>query len=359
MTTSARRIAIIGTGRIGRAWAIVFARAGFQVNLYDAEPAMREGAVPAIRDSLADLASFGLIDETPDTIAARVTCYPQLADAVRDVVLVQENIAERVDVKRAMFAELDHLTHADTLLASSTSGLPASTFTQGLAGRARCFVAHPVNPPSLVPLVELCGAPWTAPDVLARARALYEEAGQKPVTVEGEISGFLLNRLQGALLDEALSLYEQGYASAADLDTVMRDGLGLRWAFMGPFETIDLNAPGGVADYAQRYAGTYRTIASERMPFDWSPDTLAKLEADRAALLPRTDIETRSRWRDRRLMALLAHRRRDARDADGSDRTEAAEAPADANTTKTADTAEAAQTTKTAKTAKSAKAADN
>jgi L-gulonate 3-dehydrogenase len=315
MTTSARRIAIIGTGRIGRAWAIVFARAGFEVKLHDAEPAMLEGALPAIRDSLADFASFGLLDETVDAIAARIKPYAQLADAVRDVALVQENIAEIVDAKRAMYAELDRLTHADTLLASSTSGLPASTFTQGLAGRARCFVAHPVNPPSLVPLVELCGAPWTSADTLARARKLYEEAGQKPVTVEGEISGFLLNRLQGALLDEAFSLYEQGYASATDLDTVMRDGLGLRWAFMGPFETIDLNAPGGVSDYAQRYGGTYRTIAGERVPFDWSPDTIARLDAERTAVLPRDDIETRSRWRDRRLMALLAHRRRDAKDA--------------------------------------------
>jgi L-gulonate 3-dehydrogenase len=111
-----------------------------------------------------------------------------------------------------------------------------------------------------------------------------------------------------------LSLYEQGYANAADLDTVMRDGLGLRWSFMGPFETIDLNAPGGVADYARRYGGLYKGLARERMPFDWSPETIAKLEAEREALLPRSDIEARSRWRDRRLMALLAHRRKDDRD---------------------------------------------
>jgi 3-hydroxyacyl-CoA dehydrogenase len=178
-----------------------------------------------------------------------------------------------------------------------------------LEGRARCLVAHPVNPPSLVPLVELCGAPWTSQDTLERARVFYEQAGQKPVTVNREISGFLLNRLQGAVLDEALSLYEQGYASAADLDTVMRDGLAMRWSFMGPFETIDLNAPGGVADYAQRYGGTYRSIAETRVPFDWAAATLDRLDAERRAALPRERIEERSRWRDRRLMALLAHRR--------------------------------------------------
>lgn len=306
---STKRIAVIGSGRIGRAWAIVFARNGFAVGIYDASPAMLSGAIPAIRESVEDLASFGLIDESVDTIVGRIDACSTLADAVADAVLVQENIAEVVDVKRTMFAELDRLTRPDALLASSTSGLPASTFTAEVAGRARCLVAHPVNPPSLVPLVELCGAPWTSPDTLQRARAIYEEAGQKPVTVNREISGFLLNRIQGAVLDEALSLYEQGYASAEDLDTVMRDGLAMRWSFMGPFETIDLNAPGGVADYASRYSGTYRSIAQTRVPFSWSEEVIARLDAERRHRLPADQIEERSRWRDRRLMALLAHRR--------------------------------------------------
>ena len=304
-----KRVAVIGSGRIGRAWAIVFARAGFEVRLHDADRTMLDGAIPSIRDSVADLREYGLIEEPDEQIVSRVTACEKLADAVHDVDLVQENIAEIVEVKRALFAELDKLTRPDTLLASSTSGLPASTFTEDLAGRARCLVAHPVNPPSLVPLVELCGAPWTTPQTLARARALYEEAGQQPVIVTREIPGFLLNRLQGVLLDEALSLYARGYASAADLDTVMRDGLGLRWSFMGLFETIDLNAPGGVPDYAKRYGAMYRSFATDSVPFDWSPASIARLDAERRDVLPRDEIESRSRWRDRQLMALLAHRR--------------------------------------------------
>jgi 3-hydroxyacyl-CoA dehydrogenase len=304
-----RRVAVIGSGRIGRAWSIVFARAGFQVRLHDADPAMLDGALPAIAESVRDLDSFGLIDEPADALVARIAVFPALADAVADVELVQENIAEIVEAKRTLFADLDRLTRPDTLLASSTSGLPASTFTGHLMHRSRCLVAHPVNPPSLVPLVELCGAPWTSAETIARARSLYEAAGQKPVTVAKEIGGFLLNRLQGAVLHEAMSLYEQGYATSADLDTVMRDGLGLRWSFMGPFETIDLNAPGGVADYAERYGAMYRTIMAESEPFEWSPATTARLDAERRAVLPRERIEERSRWRDRRLMALLAHRR--------------------------------------------------
>ncbi|WP_277183913.1 3-hydroxyacyl-CoA dehydrogenase [Caballeronia sp. BR00000012568055] len=305
----AKQIAVIGSGRIGRAWAIVFARSGFDVKIHDASKDMLDGAIPAITETVRDLASFGLLDEPVETIVARIEACVALKDAVADADLVQENIAEIVEAKRALFTELDRLTRADALLASSTSGLPASTFTEGLQGRARCVVAHPVNPPSLVPLVELCGAPWTSDDTMQRARAIYEAARQKPVTVNREISGFLLNRLQGAVLDEALSLYEQGYATAEDLDTVMRDGLSLRWSFMGPFETIDLNAPGGVADYASRYGGTYKRIAETRVPFDWPAATLDKLDAERRAVLPRDQIEARSRWRDRRLMALLAHRR--------------------------------------------------
>jgi 3-hydroxyacyl-CoA dehydrogenase len=305
----AKNIAVIGSGRIGRAWAIVFAKSGFDVTIHDASKAMLDGAIPAIRESVQDLASFDLIDESVDTVVSRITPCERLADAVANADLVQENIAEVVEATRALFIELDRLTKPDAILASSTSGLPASMFTEGIDGRARCLVAHPVNPPSLVPLVELCGAPWTSRDTMERARAVYEEARQKPVTVNREISGFLLNRLQGALLDEALSLYEQGYASAADLDTVIRDGLAMRWSFMGPFETIDLNAPGGVADYAARYGGTYKSIAAGRLPFDWSAETLCKLDAERRAVLPREQIEERSRWRDRRLMALLAHRR--------------------------------------------------
>ncbi|PTB16806.1 3-hydroxyacyl-CoA dehydrogenase [Trinickia symbiotica] len=304
-----KRTAVIGSGRIGRAWAIVFARSGATVRIHDASQEMLKGALPAIRQSVEDLASFGLIEEPVDAILARITACGTLEETVGDAVLVQENIAEVVEAKLALFAELDRLTPPDALLASSTSGLPVSKFTGGLPGRARCFVGHPVNPPSLVPLVELCGAPWTSPGTLERALAFYEQVGQKPVIVRREIAGFLLNRLQGAVLDEALSLYQQGYATAADLDTVMRDGLAMRWCFMGPFETIDLNAPGGVSDYASRYRGTYRDIAATRVPFDWPAETLDELDAERRRVLSRDRIEERSRWRDRSLMALLAHRR--------------------------------------------------
>src|SRR5690606_10729784 len=135
------------------------------------------------------------------------------------------------------------LSDPATVLASSTSSIPASAFTEDLPGRHRCLVAHPVNPPYLIPVVELCGAPSTDAKVVEQARALMDEVKQKPVTVHKELEGFVLNRLQGALLREAFRLVQSGCVSVEDLDATVKDGLGLRWSFMGPFETIDLNAP--------------------------------------------------------------------------------------------------------------------
>jgi 3-hydroxyacyl-CoA dehydrogenase len=243
---SDKAIAIVGAGLIGRAWAIVFARSGFEVRLYDEVPAALDTCLGIIRERLDDLLSFGLISESTDLVLSRISPTSSLEQAVRDVALVQENVAERLAVKREVFAELDRLTPGDAILASSTSWLKASSFTDHLPGRARCLVAHPVNPPYLVPLVELAPSPWTSPEVVDRARSLYAQAGQKPVAVKKEITGFLLNRVQSAVLSEVFALYRDGYADAEDLDRVLKDGLALRWSFMGPFETIDLNAPGGL-----------------------------------------------------------------------------------------------------------------
>src|SRR5205085_5888573 len=195
--------------------------------------------------------------------AARLTPAASLAEAVPRADLVQENGPETVEAKRAIFADLDCHAPPAAVLASSTSFIPASAFSEELPGRERCLVGHPVNPPHLVPVVELCGAPWTAPETVARAHGVMSEIGQVPIIVRRELDGFILNRLQGALLTEAMRLVGEGYVSPEDLDKTVRDGLGLRWSFMGPFETIELNAPGGAADYCERYSGFYRRLAAD------------------------------------------------------------------------------------------------
>lgn len=302
-------IAIVGAGLIGRAWAIVFARAGCSVAIYDALPEALAGCEKLLHENISDLAQHGLIKEAPAAVLARITPVATLADALQGVALVQENVRETIEAKRSIFAEMDALAAPDTILASSTSWLMASEFSEDLPGRHRIMVGHPVNPPYLVPLVELAPAPWTDPAAVERARDLYARAGQSPVLLKKEITGFLLNRIQGAVLNEALNLYANGYASVEDLDKVLKDGLGLRWSFMGPFETIDLNAPEGVVDYAQRYGPTYREVARSQLPNDWDGALLACIEAERRTVLPADQLAERARWRDNRLMALVAHQR--------------------------------------------------
>src|ERR1044071_4210199 len=162
------RVAIIGSGLIGRAWAMVFARAGWHVAMYDAVEGVADKALGLIAEGLDELARHGLIDD-PKGSAARVRAAKSVADALDRASFVQENVPETVEAKRAIFAELDALAAPDAILASSSSAIVPSLFAENLPGRPRCLVAHPVNPPHLVPIVELLGAPWTAPEPISRA----------------------------------------------------------------------------------------------------------------------------------------------------------------------------------------------
>jgi L-gulonate 3-dehydrogenase len=308
MTGIERKVAIVGSGLIGRAWAVIFARAGWNVRLTDPHVPTLKAAPRLIRDELHALARHGLATD-PDGAVARVSAAGNLEEAVRDVEFVQENGPERVDDKRSIFAQLDRMTPSNALLVSSTSAIAASRFTEKLPGRARCLVGHPVNPPHLVPLVELCGAPWTSPEAIDRARDIYREIGQVPVTIKREINGFVLNRLQGALLAEAFRLVGEGYISAEDLDHTVKDGLGLRWSFLGPFETIELNAPGGIPDYCARYTGFYRELASSAA----GPEVYEKPNIDRVITAwphqPTAErIAALTQRRNEQLAALAAHK---------------------------------------------------
>jgi len=306
-----RCAAIIGTGLIGQGWAIVFARMGWTVRLFDVNAAMLAEARALILQQLRELESQGLVTGA-DAIIERVHVAASLADAVKGARYIQENSPEKVDVKRALFSELDAAAEPDAIIGSSTSSIPASQFTEHLAGRHRCLVAHPVNPPYLIPVVELCPAPWTDAAALEGASEVMTDIGQKPVRVRREIEGFILNRLQGALLHEAFRLAKEGIASAEDIDTTVKDGLGLRWSFMGPFETIDLNAPGGIADYCARYGGLYQSIGADQSEcVAWEGALVDALEQERRSLLPQEDLGKRRFWRDEKLMRLMRRKQED------------------------------------------------
>lgn len=300
---------VVGAGLIGKGWAIVFASAGLDVRVFDASPKVLASAHSDIADMLETMHENALVDH-PAAILSKVTICDTIEDAVCGADYVQESVLETTQVKTAVCTQLDPLIGPNTIVGSSSSGIPASDFTKDLTNRERFYVVHPVNPPHLIPLVEIVPAPWSDKANIPVIRDFLEQVGKKPIVVEREIEGFILNRLQGALLNEAWALYSEGYATTADIDRTVSEGLGLRWAFMGPFETIDLNAPGGIDDYAERLKPLYHRVAMSRSaPEPWPDDAIANAKSERRAVLPLDELQAQCAKRDEKLMALVRHKR--------------------------------------------------
>jgi L-gulonate 3-dehydrogenase len=301
-------ITVVGAGLVGRGWAIVFARAGYAVRLFDVTEEKIAEAFRVIDKNLVDLASYNLVAD-PAEIRGRIHGTTDLADAVEEATWVQECVFEKIEIKKQVFAALDAKAPPETVLASSTSTFPGSAFTSEVRGRHRCLVAHPINPPYLVPLVEIVPTPWTSSETTAAARGLMAEVKQVPIVLKREVPGFIVNRLQVALLGEAFRLVEDGVIGAVDLDHAIADGLGLRWSFMGPFETIDLNAPGGIRDYVERFGQAYYEIALEQSPArKWNDPLVSKVEQERRQILAADRLSDRQRWRDLYLMSVIANK---------------------------------------------------
>jgi L-gulonate 3-dehydrogenase len=300
------RVAVVGAGPIGVAWALTFARGGLLVTLHDADPDAVASSRSRIVDRLDRLHSRGLLDESVAVVADRISPTDDLSVAVDGTAYVQECVAERLDVKQELVRRLHELIAADVVIASSSSAITTSALASGLPGRERCLVAHPANPPYLLPAVEIVPAPFTSASSVLRAQDLLVTAGMHPVVLRREVEGFVMNRLQAAVLREAYCLVRDGVASVDDVDTVVRDGLGRRWAFSGPFETADLNTAGGIRAHADRLGPAYQRLGAERGQHDpWTADLVDDVTAQRRALLPVGQWAARNLWREERLMDLL------------------------------------------------------
>ena len=303
-------VAVIGAGSIGTGWAIVFAAAGFAVRLQDTDALRLDTAREEATARLTDLAAYGLLAEPVGEVAARIGLASSLEAAVDGAVHVQECVPEQLELKQRLFVRLDALAPAGCPIASSSSFMPASRLAADLPGRARCLVVHPGNPPYLLRAAEVVPAPFTARETVVCTEELLRRTGIVPVRVGREIEGFVFNRLQGAVLREAYCLVRDGVATVADIDRLVRDGLGLRWAAIGPFETVDLNTRGGIAAHAERMGPAYARMGAERGQDDpWTPELVAEVTAQRRAQLDLADWGNRVAWRDRMLMALLQARK--------------------------------------------------
>ena len=305
------KIAIIGTGLVGRAWSVVFARAGLSVSLYDPADGAVEATLSVVDQMLPGLEEVGLLSgQTSESVRSNMQAADGLSGALDGAVYVQESGPERVEVKQDIHRQIDQLAPPTAVVASSTSGIPASSFTEDLAHRRRCLVAHPINPPHIVPLVEVVPAPWTEPKAVSFTQQLMRRVGQSPIQLNKEVNGFVVNRLQGALLGEAFRLVEDGVCGVADVDAAIADGLGLRWSFIGPFETIDLNSPRGVRGYCDMLGSLYYELAQEQAdPREWTEPLVQRVDQERRRDLPMPDLPDRQAWRDKWLARLVVGKR--------------------------------------------------
>lgn len=279
-----RKIACIGCGNVGRSWAVTFARAGCGVTLWDAN----EASAQAARDFVVNL--------HPE---ADIALAPDMTAAVGEAHYIQESIPENSEIKRQIFGQLDTLAPPGAIIASSTSAIPASILFADLATRSRCLIVHPVNPPHLIPLVELSPAPFTSADSVALAQSFMIGIGQSPILLKKEIEGFILNRLQWALLGEALHLVGEGYCEVDDIDRAVTDGLARRWPLLGPFAVGHLNASLGLAGYFEGLADAMgRVRASVRADYEPSAALKAELHEVLASRIAVEDIAAHQSQRD-------------------------------------------------------------
>lgn len=301
-------LVVLGAGSIGVSFAAVFCDAGFRVTVCDPEPVRRQAARQAVASQNAAIRLANLERGGNGQLCVVASADDVLASAA----LVIEAGPERLEVKQAIFADLLQRASPETVLATASSAIPMSRILPKAADQARCLVAHPVNPPAVLRLIELCPAPATEVITMEKAESLFGNAGFRTVRLGQEIEGFVLNRLQGAVLREAYRLVNDGVIGADDLDAVMRLGLGPRWALSGPFETAELNTPGGIRAHANRMGPAYKAMGEERgeVQCDWPDQLVARVEAERRSVIAQEDLPQRAAWRVKAVARLVAARDR-------------------------------------------------
>ena len=303
-----RRIAIIGTGVIGASWAALFLAKGLDVVATDVAPGAEAALKRFVATAWPALQRLGLASGASQ---ARLSFTAALADAVKDADLVQENGPEKIDFKRTLYRQLDELLHPSTIIASSSSGLTMSEIQSGAAIHPeRCVIAHPFNPPHLIPLVEIVGGTRTSEETIRRADEFYTSIGQRTVRLNKEMPGHVANRLQAALSREVYYLVAEGVVSAADVDTALCWGPGLRWGIMGSMMLNHLGGgPGGIEHFLQQFTGPmtawWKTLGSPEL----TPEVQKKLIDSVHAEAGSRTIDELEAERDEMLLGLIELRK--------------------------------------------------
>ncbi len=236
-----KNIGVIGAGTMGYGIGLTYAWGGYRVVLHDTSETILNNALSHIGDDLKTLADGGLISpQDTGEILSRITTTTDLKEAAKEADFVTEAVIENIEVKRKVFGDLDIFCPPHTILASNTSSLVLHDFTDRIKRKDKVIITHWVNPPHLVPVVEVVRGAETSSETAELTYSLLQKIGKVPVKVRKEIPGFIINRIQFALLREVWALWQQGIASPEDIDTVVKSSLGFRWAAIGPLETSDL-----------------------------------------------------------------------------------------------------------------------
>ncbi|MGH9697903.1 MAG: 3-hydroxyacyl-CoA dehydrogenase NAD-binding domain-containing protein [Candidatus Acidiferrales bacterium] len=301
-------VAIVGAGVIGRSWAQLFIRSGCHTALHDSDVARTKAALDWIRTDLEADCSDGLIDcRELESRLKRLSIHSELSEALRRAQYVQECGPERLELKKAIFADLDRHAGSQAILCSSTSGLSMTEIAAGLRGARRCLVAHPVNPPHIIPVVELVPGKETDPAILSTVRDFLSCLGQVPVTLRSHVPGFLLNRLQAAMFREAIHLVESGVAELKDVEAVVSEGVGLRWALLGPFGVADSNADGGLRGNFSNFRQTFLDLMNDLGPASKLPPAVVdEMSNAMTAMNGGVSPAEIRRWRDRLVRKIQA-----------------------------------------------------
>ncbi len=298
-----RRIAIVGAGVIGASWAAFYLTQGFDVVATDPAPQ----ADARLRDALA-----AFLGERAAELSARLSFDADLVRALDGVDFVQENGPERLDLKRALYRQMDDVLPAHVPIASSSSGLKMSDIQAACDKHPeRCLIAHPFNPPHLIPLVELVGGEATGQDVIARVKAFYDALGKQTIVLNKEMTGHVANRLAAALFREVYHLVGEGVVSVADADKAVAWGPGLRWGLMGQCLTYHLGGgAGGIAHFLEHLSGPITSWWDDLGTPSFNPDVDRKLNDELRAIQGERSMQELAAERDRLLVELIDARRR-------------------------------------------------
>lgn len=302
-----KTVAVIGTGFIGFGWAHLFCRAGLETRVYDTNSQAVETLCRRLLEELAFFRDEGIItDYELEAAICRLKPCSDLATACAGAEYIQECVPEDIQIKQRTFRELDRLSSPQAILASSVSALSMTEIARDVQHAERCVVAHPTNPPHLIPLVEVAGGARTSQETIATTYRFLEAIGQKPIICRKEVFGYVLNRLQFALEQEAFYLLREGVATCADIDRCLTEGLGLRWALTGPFMVEELNAQ-NIADDLRKYGPSIKELI--RSLGTWQGPDEADIAAASAGVADILGGQTREEVASKRASCILALRR--------------------------------------------------